>query len=325
MKRLENSEHTIAKGIGLMLIGTLCGSGADATLKAVASDYAAPQILFIAALTSMFLSLLANRTAGFRQIIHTGAPWAMAGRSVATVVAALGFYQAFVRLPFADVFLFIGVMPLLAAVFSGFLLGERPAPRIWGVLCIGLLGMVCLFPFHDGVSIDWAGHSFAAMGSVSGTFSVVLSRHIGRHDTHSLAQVFIPQMTMAVVMGLFLPLVAQPMTFPDLALVLLYALLVFGGRWIMVIVSRLLPAWLSLQLLNLQFVWMVALGYFVFSETTHFYVFIGAALIILAGVIMARDEILRSRTAIKKRFVRDWQEAVRDDAPQVRVVARAGP
>ncbi len=321
--RLQNSEHAIAAGVGLMLIGTLCASGADAALKAVASDYASPQILFIAALLSLALTLAANRGAPLRQVVHTGAPWAMAVRSGATIIAAIGFYQAFVRLSFSEVFLFIGIMPLLAAVLSGPILGEKAGVRSWVVLGLGLCGMVLLVPYNYSTS-DLTGHLFAAMGSIAGTVSVVLARHIGRHDTHSLAQVFIPQASLAVVMAAFLPFVLRPMTLADVGLVLLYALLLFCGRWIMVIVSRLIPAWLSLQLLNLQFVWMVALGFFVFSERTEANVMLGAGLVILAGVVLARDEIVKVRPESPKRRSANWQEAIREGVAQVRVASGSG-
>jgi drug/metabolite transporter (DMT)-like permease len=323
MMRLQTSQHTIAVGVGLMLIGTLCGSGADAALKAVASDYAAPQVLLIAALLSIVLTFVANRGSDVRQVLRTGAPFAMAGRSVATVIAAIGFYQAFVRLPFSEVFLFIGVMPLMAAALSGPVLGERVTIRVWAILGVGFLGLMFLFPSAES-PLTLNGHLFAALGSFAGTLSVVLSRYICRHETHSLAQVLFPQIALAVVMAALLPMVARPMTLTDVGIILLYAVLVFAARWIMVVVSRLLPAWLSLQLLNLQFVWMVALGFFVFDETTDRHVFIGAGLIIVAGVILARDEMLRTRAAHAMSAAAGKGGQILDAATIARSAARAG-
>lgn len=278
-----------------MIVGTLCASGADATLKAVAAHYAAPQVLLIAAIVSLTLTVAANRGAPLARVVHTGAPWAMTGRSVATVIAAVSFYQAFVLIPFAQVFLFIGAMPLMAAVLSSLILGERPDAPVWGFLGIGFLGLLCLFPTITAPS-DIAGHGFAALGSLSGTVSVVLSRRIAWRDTHSLAQVFLPQLALAFSMVLIWPFVSRPMAISDVALVCLYASLVFCSRWIMVIVAQMLPAWLTLQLLNMQFVWMVGIGLLVFGETTEISVFFGAGLIILASLLLARREITHSAT-----------------------------
>ena len=282
----------VAAGVGLMLIGTLCATGADASLKAVASDYAAPQVLLIAAVLSILLSFAANRGSDPRRVLRTGAPVAMAVRSVATVVAAIGFYQAFVRLPFAEVFLFIGLMPLLAAAFSGPMLGERVSWRVWVGLAIGFAGLIVLAPPVSD-TVAWSGHLYAAMGSVAGTLSVVLCRHIGRNQTHSLAQVLLPQVAVALVMLMFVPFTYLPMSGGDVGLVLLYSGLLFSGRWILVIVTRLIPAWLSLQLMNLQFVWMAVLGVFVFNEPMAANVFFGAALVALAAVVLSFDLMAR--------------------------------
>lgn len=294
---MEDSRQAITTGVVLMLAGTLCASFADAALKSVASDYAAPQVLLIAALLSIGLTFLANGRGGVRRVVHTGAPRAMAVRAAATVVAAIGFYNAFVLIPFAEVFLFIGAMPLMAAALSGPILGERVSGRVWAVLGIGFVGLICLYPGFLATE-GWAGHAYAALGSVAGTLSVVVSRHIGRHDTHSLAQVFFPQLAVALVMALFLPGVLRPMSSGDVALIVCYSILLFSGRWIMVIVARLLPAWLTLQLLNLQFVWMVAIGSLLFGESVGLNVYLGAGLVILAGMILSRQEIVRKVDAV---------------------------
>jgi drug/metabolite transporter (DMT)-like permease len=321
---LETSRQTIVTGVVLMLIGTLCASGADAALKAVASGYAAPQVLLIAALMSLGLTVAANGNGTLRRVVHTGAPIAMAGRAVATVLAALGFYQAFVMIPFAEVFLFIGAMPLMAAGLSRLILGERPGARVWGILGVGFLGLFCLFPSVT-TSSGWAGHAFAAFGSVAGTVSVVLSRHIGKHDTHSLAQVFLPQLAMALVMALFWPFVARPMGIGDLAMICVYACFVFCARWIMVIVARMLPAWLTLQLLNMQFVWMVLIGMLVFGETTGPFVFLGAGLIILAGILLARQEMTKhDASPAQSGLAKPQKSVLHQGAVLVRHAARAG-
>ncbi|GHC46066.1 DMT family transporter [Neogemmobacter tilapiae] len=318
MKSEQRKDRAVVAGVALMVLATLSASGADAALKAVATGYAAPQILFIAALMSMGLTLLANGRGGFDRVSRTGAPWAMALRALATVLAAIGFYNAFVRLPFSEVFLFIGIMPLLAAALSGPILGEKVGLRVWAILGLGLLGMG--FLFAHGTTPDLAGHAFALLGAFAGTLSVVLSRHIGRHQTHSLAQVFLPQSAMAVVMGLWLPFEWQTMGGADFALVALYALLVFAGRWIMVIVARLIPTWLSLQILNLQFVWMVILGYVVFHEATGLNVVVGAGLILLAGGMLARDEF---RKTARIGAAEGWKAGLRDGLAQVRSATTA--
>lgn len=292
MTNLELTRQSVLTGIVLMIFGTLCASGADAALKAVASDYAAPQVLLMAAVLSLILTMVANIGHPIARVYQTDAPGAMLGRAVATIIAALGFYQAFVLIPFSQVFLFIGAMPLMAGALSRVLLGERPDGPVWAFLAVGFLGLFCLIP-TVGTSSSLSGLIYAAIGSLAGTVSVVLARRICREHTHALAQVFLPQLALAVTMAVLLPFVAKPMTLDDFGIISFYAGLVFCARWIMVVVARLLPAWLTLQLLNMQFVWMVVIGILVFGEKTSSFVFLGAGLIILAGVLMARQELAK--------------------------------
>jgi drug/metabolite transporter (DMT)-like permease len=313
----------VVVGIGLMLIGTLCATGADASLKAVASNYAAPQILLIAAVLSIVLSFAANFGSDPRRVLRTGAPVAMAVRSLATVIAAVGFYQAFVRLHFAEVFLFIGLMPLLAAAFSGPILGESVGRRVWLGLAVGFAGLLLLAPAAEDFHAI-TGYLFAAMGSLSGTISVVLSRRISRSRTHSLAQVVFPQAAVAVVMAACLPFTYAPMNFADVSLVVLYSVLLFSGRWILVIVARLIPAWLSMQMMNLQFVWMALLGVYLFNEPLTGHAVSGAALVALAAIVLSFDVMKRDAPPIIAEAALSGGGRLQNAAMLVRIAASAG-
>lgn len=282
-------QRVLLAGVALMLAVTVLSTAADAVMKAVAGRYEAPQVLFIAALAAVALTLAANAGRPRSRVLATGAPVAMALRALTTVLAAVGFFYAFRLLPFAEVFLYIGAMPLIAAALSGLVLDEPVGARVWAVLAVGFTGLLCLYPAQGGGPVS--GHAFALLGSLSGTVSIVLSRRIGRTATHPLAQVFYPQALMALAMAAVLPWTARPVAWGDLGLIFGYAALVFAARWLTVVVLRQLPAWLALQLINLQFVWMVLVGGLVFEETTRPLVFVGATLIAAAGLVLALGEM----------------------------------
>lgn len=277
-------------GTLLTLLNTLIATGADAISKTLISTYAAPQLVFLAGLVAIAVILSIGRFKGYRAVFHSGAPAAMAGRAVASVVAVTCFFYAFRYLPFAEVFIFIGIMPCLAAVLSGLFLAERVSPRTWVALILGFVGLLCLFP--SGLHSIQFGHLIGAMASLSGTVSIVLSRHICKRDTHSLAQVFYQQLANVVVMGLVLPQVAMAMPLRDVGLLVAYALLVFATRWLTVVAVRLLPAFIVMQIVNVQFLWMVILGKLLFGETTATYVYVGAGLVVLSGLYLAGAEIM---------------------------------
>ena len=277
-------------GAGLVVIYTALISGADGITKLIAGLYAAPQLYALSGLIVVGLCLITDRHPSQRQGLRTTCPRAMALRAGATVLAVLGFFHACVLLPFADVFLFVGMIPIFAGLMSGPILGERVRPGAWLALGAGFIGVLCLFP--QGWHGIGAGHLWALMASILGTFSMVMARYIGRFENNALAQVFYPNLAICVVMGAALPFVWQPMALGDLGWVLAYAGLLFGARWLLVIALRLLPAYTVTPLMNLQFAWMVAIGALFFGEFPTSGTYLGVAIIMGAGVFMMWDQVM---------------------------------
>lgn len=272
-------------GAGLVVLYTGLIALADAITKQIAHSYAAPQLFALSGAVVVLLTLATARWRG--QGLATARPKAMALRAVMTVAAAVAFFQAFRHLPFAEVFLFIGLMPILAGLMSGPILGEHVRPAAWAALAAGFVGMFCLFP--SGLHAASEGHAWALGAAVSGTLSMVLARRIGQVESNTLAQVFWPNLALCLVMAAALPFVWQPMPVADLALAGVYAVLLFGARWLTVVALRLLPAYTVTPLMNLQFVWMVALGALVFGERPDWEMLLGVAIVIASGSYLVWD------------------------------------
>ncbi len=278
----QRASALVLSGVALTGLYTLLITGADAITKGFAQSYSAPQLFAISGGLVALFSLLANRDpSGHRRSMTTLCPWAMTIRVVATVLGTLAFFHAFRLLPFADVFLFIALIPLITAILSGPVLGEPVRGQTWVALGLGTIGVACLFP--AGLQGIGFGHLVAFSAVLLGSVSMVASRYIGQRDSNLLAQVFYPNLALMVVMGLALPFVFAPMSGLDLGFAALYALLLFGARWVLVAALRILPAFVVTPLMNLQFIWMVVIGWSVFAETPSTQTYLGAFIIILAG------------------------------------------
>ncbi|WP_417673646.1 DMT family transporter [Pseudodonghicola sp.] len=278
-------------GAGLVVIYTGLIAAADAITKRIADGFEAPQMFAVSGAIVVGLSLLLAR--GKRAAIRTGCPRSMMLRSAATVMAAVAFFQAFRLLPFADVFLFIGVMPVLAALMSGAILGEYPRPAAWGALLVGAVGVACLFP--AGLHAVEPGHLWAGFAAVSGTFSMVMARFIGRHESNAIAQVLWPNLALFAVSLVGLPLVWRPMGLAELGWIAGYAGVLFLARWVSVVALRLLPAYAVTPLMNLQFVWMITLGALAFGEWPAAGTLLGAAIVIASGIYLLWDQMRPER------------------------------
>ncbi|WP_163849470.1 DMT family transporter [Pseudooceanicola aestuarii] len=279
-------------GVLLVLVYTALISSADAITKFIAGGYAAPQLYAISGALVSALCLLMDRAPGRqRQGMATSRPVAMAVRSGATVIAATCYFYAFRLLPFAEVFIFIGLMPVMAGLMSGPILKEKIGLPVWIALAACAIGVICLFP--QGLhTITW-GHAIALGATLSGTLSMVMARYISRHDTNSLAQVFYPNLAIMLVMGAILPFVYKPMPLIDMAWVGAYAGFLFSARWVLVIALRNLAAYVVTPLLNFQFVWMVIFGALFFGEWPPVQIYLGVAIVIGSGMYLVRDQLGR--------------------------------
>ena len=280
-------------GAVLVIIYTALISSADGITKLLAGGFAAPQLYAVSGGLVALFCVMANRVKPAPGGLRTTQPWAMLLRSVATVIAGGAFFYAFRLLPFAEVFVFIGLMPLMAGLMSGPILKEPVALRVWMALGAGFVGVLCLFP--EGHTAITFGHAVALLACVSGTFSMVMARYVGRRESNSLALVFYPNLMNMVVMSAILPFVFKPMPLTDLGLAVAYAALLFGARWLLVVALRLLPAYTATPLMNIQFVWMVLIGAVVFGEVPGTHIYLGALIVVASGMYLVYDQFAPRR------------------------------
>ncbi|MEP2716495.1 DMT family transporter [Pseudophaeobacter sp.] len=294
-------------------------SSADGITKLLAGGYSAAQIYVLSGAAVALFSVLASSCQRQRKHKRTGQvpasgnsrsgvkeerwlwPWrtkcprAMGLRSLSALLGAICFFYAFRLLPFAQVFLFIGLMPLLAGVMSGAILRERIGLWAWLALGLGFVGVLFLFP--EGLYAVELGHLLALLGATCGTLSMILARYISRYDRHLLPQVFFPNLVLSLTMLPVLPFIWRSMPLQDLAWAFGYAALLFVARWLAVAALRLLPAYVVTPLMNLQFVWMVTIGALVFGEMPSQGTWLGGGIVIGSGLFLLWGQLLQNSAA----------------------------
>lgn len=284
--------RTVFVSTALVLGYTVINAMADTAAKAFAHDFEAPQLLALSGgLVAVFSGMAALRKGGVEEL-RTSVPFAMLLRSILTVVSATFFFWAFRSVPLAEIFIFVGLMPILAALLTPVVLKEKANAKAWAALLVGFLGVICLFP--EGISAIHLGHVSAFVGSFSGVVSIVLSRYASKREDKSLALVFYPNLLMCLVMGAALPIVYQPMTSLQAGIAVGYAILLFASRFVLVRAMALAPAHIVTPLMNAQFLWMVVLGAAVFGEIPTLNIYLGAAMVIAACIKLVFDEVMQA-------------------------------
>lgn len=283
----------LSSGVLSVLIYTGLIAAADGITKLMASSFASAQLFAMSGLLIAGFCATASRLRPQLGGLKTTCPKAMAVRSVATVLACTCFYYAFRFLAFAEVFVFVAMMPVMAALMSGLILKERIRPVVWLAIGLGGVGLLVMQP---DIAVGGLKGSALALGGVAfGTLSIVVARYISRYETNLLAQVFYPNLMLGAVMLCVLPFVWQPMGGSDLGWVAVYAVVLFGARWLLVAALRHLPAWTVTPMLNLQFVWMTLIGLFAFGEVPAMSTFLGMAVVAASSLFLVWDQVQEVR------------------------------
>ena len=151
-------------GTLLVLIYTAIISTADGITKLLAGGYAAPQLYAISGGLVVLFTLLADRVKRQSEGMRTTKPGAMALRAAMTVLSTICYFYSFRLLPFAEVFIFIGMVPIFAGVFSGLILREHVRLQVWLALAAGFIGVLMIFP--EGLHSVTLGHAVALVASL---------------------------------------------------------------------------------------------------------------------------------------------------------------
>jgi drug/metabolite transporter (DMT)-like permease len=293
----ENRNAMIAfGGLDLILVYCVLATCADAIARTVAQSFAAPQLFFFSGLVVASLSFVTLRFGKNQSSLRSVRPRSLALRSLLVIISSVFYFIAFRTLPFAEVFVFIALVPIFAALLSGPILGEQVRAQSWCALLASVGGMFLLHP--EGVVALNNAHLCAILGAFTGAGAMVLARHISRDEKNTLLQVFYPNLAICVVMGAVLPFFYKPMTASDVILIASYASILFIARWVLVLVLTKMKAYVATLLMNLQFVAMIIAGVVLFSEIPTLGLMIGAGVIMMSGAYIVLDTARSDRTLV---------------------------
>ena len=150
---------------------------------------------------------------GPRQLVRIRWPLHLI-RGVLSVFMMATFIFGIQELSLAKTYALFFVAPLLIAIFSTFMLGERVNRAQWVAIVVGFAGVLFVLPARNR-GFGWVGHPLRSWGcALCYAFSSVLVKIIGRTDT-TQAMVFWMTCMLAIgatVMTLLLPRAGKPFT-----------------------------------------------------------------------------------------------------------------
>jgi drug/metabolite transporter (DMT)-like permease len=279
-------------GMAAMLTGVAAFAFMDAGLKLLTAHYPSAQVAALRGLVALpVVFAWALYAGGAGQLLRVRWPLHLI-RGVLSVFMMITFTFALKELSLAKAYALFFVAPLLIAVLSIFMLGERVRAPQWGAVIVGFAGV--LIVLNPGtVGFGWAG-TLAVLGTaLCYALSSVLVKIIGRTDS---TQSMIFWMTCMLAVGS--TLVALPGWKPisQEHWPILGGIAVTGaiGQWGITEAFKRAPAASVAPLEYSGLAWVIMIDLFVWSALPEWRTLAGAAVIIGCGVFLIRYEARRT-------------------------------
>ncbi|HEX3400132.1 MAG TPA: DMT family transporter [Acetobacteraceae bacterium] len=212
-------------------------------------------------------------------------------RGVLRTGSTVLFFVALRRLPFAEVLTLGYLAPLMVALMAAFVLGERLRAGVLGAVSLGLCGVGVIawssLTNQQALSGDLVGIAAAFGSAVTYAANNVMLRSQAQRD--SAASIVLIQQIVPVIVAM--PMAAATWATPTLPVWFAFALfggVNVGGHFLLTWAYRRAQAGVLASADYLALPYAAVLGFFLFDEEPTQAVWIGAALIIGACLIVTR-------------------------------------
>lgn len=275
------------RGAALALLAMGLYATHDVVIKTLGTQYPALQVLFFSSLLSFPLVTLVVMRDPTPGTLRPANPGWVALRTVAGVVAGMGSFFAFSRLPLAQVYAILFSAPLLVTILSIPILGERVGLHRWGAVAAGLVGV--LIVLRPGAQPLDGGHLAALAAALASATTAVILRKLGRSE-RPLVLLMWPMLGNFVATGISLTLDYRPMELPHLGLTALIACLGLVAGFLLILAYRAGEAAIVAPMQYSQILWATAYGWIFFGEILDLPTVLGACVIIGSGIYIVWRE-----------------------------------
>lgn len=283
----ERIETASLKGMAIGIFAHSCFSLHDAMVKGVISDLPAPQILFVRSLVILAICFMVGRRNLFADLVASPNRMLIFGRGLLTLAAWTMYYSAGRELQLAEMTTLYYFAPVLTTILAVIFLKEQLTLARIGAASIGFFGVL--------VAANPAGFSLSLpvlmvlAAALSWAVAMILMRTISKSDS-TLVQVFAQNLLHALVMGVISIPLWQAMEGWHIALCIGAGVVGGCGQFTLVEAARVVPASVLGTVEYGALMWSFIFGYLFWAEMPASTVYVGAFLIVAAGLTLALSE-----------------------------------
>lgn len=269
----------------------------DATVKWLVDTVPVWQVLFV---RSAILVLGCGVAGGRPMVRHaavTPTRALLARRGAVTLAAWVCYFSAARFLPLGELVTLYFTAPVIVTLLAAPLLGEQVGWARWVAVALGFTGtLLAAGPVRLSLS---SATLLVLIGALLWAYGVILTRQIARRES-SLVQMFYNNSFFLVLTGIGCIFTWHSPSADELWLLLLVGVLSGIGQYSLFESARHAPASLAAPLQYTALVWAFLLGFIVWGDIPRSGVFLGAALIVAAGLLLLFKEriVRRIRTPL---------------------------
>lgn len=276
-------------GILLTTLSFFLFSLQDASVKWLVATLPVCQVLFIRSVTIVAICAAIGRGPALRRASGSPVLWPMLWRTLLLLAAWLSYYTAARDLGLAQLTTLYYAAPIVVTVLAMPVLGETVPPSRWIAVLTGFVGvLVACDVFGQGLAVSWPVY-LALQAAVFWGIATILLRKTALEEG-TLVQMLISSALLMVFTGLALPFLWQPLSLSELALIVGTGVLAGAGQYALFEGMRRADVSLLAPFEYSSLIWGFLLGFLIWHEVPSANVFVGAGLIIGAGVLVIGAE-----------------------------------
>ncbi len=289
-----NADAASVRGMLLGMAGYSLFAVHDAVVKAVIIDLPVPQILALRCLTIVAACLVIGRTGLVRGLAASPNKALILLRAVLMLSAWVMYYSSARELKLAEMTTLYYVAPVVTTILAVLFLKERLTLARVGAAAIGFFGVVVACN-PAGISLGLPVVMVLA-AAVCWSIGMILMRRISRTES-ALVQVLALNVVFVVVTLPFAIAGWQPMDARTFVFVIASGALAGTAQLALVEAARMVPASVLGTVEYSALIWAFVFGYVFWREEPAGFVYIGALLIVAAGIVLAWSERRRRAAA----------------------------
>jgi len=280
-------------GVFMMILGIFVLSITDAAGKWVLVEgYHVIQLNVVRGLFGLLILIPFAMKEGGLASLKTARPVAHLLRSALLVCMAYGWFYSLTTLPLADATAVVLCAPLFMTALAHIALGERAGIFRWSAILVGFAGM--LLVIRPGTAVFDPMFLLPAIVALGYATYMITNRILSRTETATAITLY-PQFAVFAVSAILVAPFWRPLTWPVFGVMVVTGVTAGIAHLCLTYAFKYAPPTVLAPFDYTGLLWATLFGYFIFGQSPDAVTWTGAALIVLAGLVVIYREAVTAR------------------------------